>query len=141
MGVDSIPVVCFAQCENCPIFSSGPSIPVTFQVNMRNEMFLGNFDPATDILALASGSFAPNCGPVLTDPDGDSTFTYTAILQEGTVVSYKYFVYTSGGPVTPGTTICDMTTGFYESSADFINCSSGTQGQDRVYTVPSGLVM
>lgn len=138
-GQDTIPVVCFSQCENCPGFNTGPSIPVTFQVNMRNELFNGNFNPVTDLVALAGGNYAPNCGPVLTDADGDSVYTFIDNLPVGTVVTYKYFVYTSGGPITPGTTVCDLNTGFFESTANFINCTSGTQGQDRVYTAPSGV--
>ncbi|MFK7925318.1 MAG: hypothetical protein AB8H47_25405, partial [Bacteroidia bacterium] len=136
---DTLSVVCFSQCENCPTFSTGPSVPVTFQVNMRNQMLNGTFNPTTDLVALAGGNYAPNCGPVLTDVNGDSVYTFTDNFAVGAVVTYKYFVYTSGGPITPGTTVCDLNTGFFESTANFVNCTSGTQGQDRVYTVPSGV--
>ncbi|MEL7339093.1 MAG: T9SS type A sorting domain-containing protein, partial [Bacteroidota bacterium] len=138
-GNDTIPVVCFAQCETCQPFSAGPSIPVTFQVNLRNEILNGNFDPANDLSAIGGGNFSPTCGPVLTDTDGDSIYTHIENIPVGSVVSYRYFIYTAGGNITPGTTLCDMTTGFFESTADFVGCSSGTQGQSRVYTVPSGV--
>ncbi|MEL7339168.1 MAG: hypothetical protein AAGM67_01690, partial [Bacteroidota bacterium] len=121
-----------------PVFYlQGQSSLVTFQVDMFNEIIDGNFDPATDRVTIAGGNYWPNCGPVFSDPDGDAIYTATDTLTVGSQVTYNFYVFTASGPINPGTTPCDFSTGFFEADTAFANCGSGVSGNNRAFTVPA----
>ena len=74
---------------------------VTFNVNMRIQTLMGNFDPTVDTLVVR-GSVPPlswsGYDNILTDPEGDSIYSITIDFGEATdTVEYKYVIHYAGG--------------------------------------------
>jgi hypothetical protein len=86
----TLPVVCFGLCTTCP--TSVDTVEVTLQVDMRNEVIDSVVSVAGDFQGAVPGMGWSNWTPGqtrLSDPDGDSIYTITMMLPEGTY-QYKY---------------------------------------------------
>ncbi len=108
---------------------------VTFQVDMCEQIALGNFDPATQAVfvtggtANQTGNFA-TCGLAMTDADMDGVYDITQSYPDGYQVIYKFFI---GAPGDAGTDNCDGTSGGYEPNLP-APCGFGSFS-DRTYIV------
>jgi len=67
---------------------------IQIQVNMCEQIDLGNFDPATQAVFVAGGAAYPNCGNMMVDPDLDNVFELTNTYNDGTVIAYKFYIAT-----------------------------------------------
>ena len=77
--------LCFGSCADCEPIVVPTTIDVTFQVNMSNE------SASADGVYIA-GSFqgwTPGTSE-MTDSDGDGIYTYTATIEAGSEVAYKF---------------------------------------------------
>lgn len=57
--------------------SEDASATVTFNCNMKGQVILDNFDPASDTVEVRGSFNEWSAGSMMTDPDGDTTYTYT----------------------------------------------------------------
>ena len=84
-GDSTLSVVCWESCDDC---STGPSsYNVTFEVDMRDV-------DSTVTTPESNGTFngwCGNCWP-MSDPDGDSIWTYSGIFAPGDTLEWKYSV-------------------------------------------------
>lgn len=96
-GPQTIPAVYFDRDSvyNPPT----TDVPVTFQVNMRVKMLEGTFQPQSGDYVRVPGSFNGwNTNiDTLFDSNGDSIYTKTIMLAEGSTVFYKFFKTPRGG--------------------------------------------
>ena len=77
--------ICFGSCTDCEPIVVPTTIDVTFQVNMSNESVSADG-------VFVAGSFqgwTPGTSE-MTDADGDGIYTYTAAIEIGTEVAYKF---------------------------------------------------
>ena len=77
--------LCFGACTDCEPIVVPTTIDVTFQVNMANETVSADG-------VFVAGSFqgwTPGTSE-MTDADGDGIYTYTAAIEIGTEVAYKF---------------------------------------------------
>ncbi len=101
-GNTTIPEVCFALCTTCPTIND--TVLVTFSVNMKREADLGNLADTISVAGNFQGLDGNNPGAsdwspgqtIMTDPDGDSIYEYTARLPIGTY-QYKFVNGTAWG--------------------------------------------
>lgn len=130
----SIPVVCFAQCNPCPTFTD--TVQVTFQVNMKRELLLGTVGDTVSVAGSFQGAdLNGNAGDwspgqtVLTDMDGDSIYTYTARIPDGTY-AYKYVNGVAWGSEEPVPSACNV-----NNNREVIVMGDGMPGDDFL-TIP-----
>ncbi|MBN1155071.1 T9SS type A sorting domain-containing protein [candidate division KSB1 bacterium] len=74
--------------------------PVTFQVDMSLQTFLGNFNPAADVVTVRGGFNDWAGATPMEDPESDGVYTLVADLGDalvGTAVEYKFVMIPSGG--------------------------------------------
>ncbi|MDH4069559.1 MAG: T9SS type A sorting domain-containing protein [Ignavibacteria bacterium] len=91
-----IPVVYFNDDDVCDI--GGADVPVVFQVDMSVKMIEGSFAPSLGEWVGARGSFNSwSPGDTLTDGDGDSVYTGTMMLAEGSDIEYKFVIRNDDG--------------------------------------------
>jgi hypothetical protein len=84
MGQDILPIVCFNSTMACT------NTGVTFRVDLTDEVFAGNFDPATGKVYVAGNfqGWVPDATE-LTDPDGDKVYTLNTMVTPGPI-EYKF---------------------------------------------------
>src|SRR3972149_2702713 len=71
------------------MYSLAAATLVTFQVDMSVQQLLGNFDPATQTVAVRGEFNAWGAGDVLADADQDTIYTITLDIAES-LESYEY---------------------------------------------------
>lgn len=91
-GPQTLPVVYF---DYDSIYTPPAPVQVTFEANMRVKILEGTFLPASDQLLLRGNINSWGTADTLTDPQGDSIYAKTLMLDEGFDVAYKFF--SSGG--------------------------------------------
>ncbi len=93
---------CTAECVAGP-----PMTPVTYNVDMSNEITFGTFDPVSHQVVVAGPYHFPSCGVVLTDPDLDGIYSGTVDYPIQTGIAYKFYRVENSDPIIPGITPCD----------------------------------
>ncbi len=86
-----------ANCDIDVLVNSPNCLPlydVTFQLNMCEQINLGNFDPATQAVFVAGGATYPACGAMMTDADMDNVYELTNSYVDGSTVFYKFYIAT-----------------------------------------------
>lgn len=93
-GGGTIPVDFFNRDNACN--PPGGNVDVIFQVSMAVKICEGTFNPATEVVTVPGDLNGwSTSADTLTDGNGDSIYTTTKSLAEGTTVNYKF--WTSGG--------------------------------------------
>ncbi|MFN0032373.1 MAG: hypothetical protein ACKVOR_09455, partial [Flavobacteriales bacterium] len=84
-GDTMLGVVCFAECDACPIIVDPVFVDVTFQVNMQDETVSANGVYVTGTFNGWSATATP-----LNDGDADNVYAITVLIEENTQIEFKY---------------------------------------------------
>jgi hypothetical protein len=89
-GQQFIPVVFFNNDDVC----NPPTmdVPVVFQVDMSVKMVEGSFTPPVEWVGPRGSWQGWSPGDTMTDGDGDSIYTVTQMIQEGSAIEYKFVI-------------------------------------------------